>query len=707
MGELKRSLEAMVALLKEKPTMERLRQEVARLDEFVQTLQGPYERLKSHRKRLHEMQKKRRETQAALEKEEKAWKKIQPEVEKLEDYREEHGTLGKELDRQRERAKQLEKLIQMMQKREALRKQLSREDQFLRDFRWVHRMVLEGQRRKAERAYQRVQKDVKDLEKRWRDLEDSLQEAHLASLAASLREGEPCPLCGSPHHPRPFRPEDTVRPLEELLRERRKLEQRIQKKREEMEKLTREIERLKTWMESLPEEGRPYEVIREAWGLPDTPEEAVAAWNNQGLTERALEEKREGILKDLHQIEGSVKEMLGEALEDRLPAVEAALVQTRRDVATLEKEIRRLQRKIQRLEREEKTRREKISKLRAALETLDREISSVQKALDGEERRMEQALTESRHHKTLADVERSSRDVARRQDLLKQLKKWEEDLSRAQTLRDRVLDHLEQRVDASRRGLLLRAREEEMAALTGVLREIRVWEGQLHERMRNMEKAFQEVEAQRNQLLKEIGGKREVLERARKALKEARAQVEAWKPRRRRLEMLRRLQDHLGDKEFRYWVASRFVRGMLQEASWYLEAFSQGRYTFVREYGDQHGSLRIEVEDRQTGDIRDARYLSGGEKFMVSLALALGMAHMMVQSRGSEAPGFLFLDEGFGTLDRDTLTRVAQILRRHAEEQDVDLLVISHRSELRDYFPVHLEVIPSPEGSRIQIRAGG
>ncbi len=704
--ELRGAVETMVRLMEEKPAIERLQREVERLDEFVQALQGPYERLRSHEKRLQEIQKERQRKSEALTREEEAWQRILPEVEKLEEYREELEVRIRDLERKQERVRQLEKLIDLMKEREKLRERLHRADQFLKDFRWVHRMVLENRVRRIQRTYQRLKNDVKDLEKRWRDLEGSLQEAHLASLAASLREGEPCPLCGSPHHPRPFKPGDAVRPLEELLKERRRLEQRIQKKREEMEKLSREMERLQARMEGLPEEGRPYGVIREAWNLPDTPEEAVEAWEDRGVKEPDIEKKRESILRALHEVEGSIKEMLEEGLEDRLPAVEEALQRTRRDVAGMEKKVGELKRNIRHLEKEEKARKEKIHKLRAAVETLDREIAREQKARDEEVRRLNEALAASRHHTTMDDVQRSAREVGQRQSLLKKLDAWRNALNRARTLRDRVLTHLGSQVDASRKSLLLRAREEDGEVLTGVLREIRVWESRLREEQRTLEKTIEAMEQQHRDQMEAIARRRESIEKSRRALEEARVRMEAWKPRSRRLDMLRRLQDHLGETEFRYWVATRFVRGMLREASRYLEAFSQGRYTFVWEHEARGNSLPIEVKDHQTGAIREARHLSGGEKFMVSLALALGMAHLMVQSRGSDAPGFLFLDEGFGTLDRDTLTRVAQILRRHAQEQDVDLLVISHRSELRDYFPVHLEVVPSPEGSHIQIRVG-
>ncbi|MCF6192008.1 MAG: hypothetical protein L3J76_02590 [Candidatus Hydrothermae bacterium] len=122
----------------------------------------------------------------------------------------------------------------------------------------------------------------------------------------------------------------------------------------------------------------------------------------------------------------------------------------------------------------------------------------------------------------------------------------------------------------------------------------------------------------------------------------------------------------------------------------------------MEEENIRDGSLDLRVQDIYTGVVREARHLSGGEQFLVSLSLALGVADEMARRGRGDLPRFLFIDEGFGTLDEESLRRVAQLLKTYAEQHDLHLMVISHRHELRDFFPVQLRVHKSPEGSRLE-----
>jgi exonuclease SbcC len=117
--------------------------------------------------------------------------------------------------------------------------------------------------------------------------------------------------------------------------------------------------------------------------------------------------------------------------------------------------------------------------------------------------------------------------------------------------------------------------------------------------------------------------------------------------------------------------------------------------------GSQAG-LGLEMLDQWTGEARDPATLSGGETFVVSLALALGLADVVTQEAGGTEIETLFVDEGFGALDADTLDDVMDRLDAlRAGGRSVG--VVSHVTELRSRIPTQVRVLKTPTGSAIKV----
>jgi exonuclease SbcC len=118
--------------------------------------------------------------------------------------------------------------------------------------------------------------------------------------------------------------------------------------------------------------------------------------------------------------------------------------------------------------------------------------------------------------------------------------------------------------------------------------------------------------------------------------------------------------------------------------------------------GSQAG-LGLEVVDQWTGDVRSPATLSGGETFVVSLSLALGLADVVTQEAGGTEVETLFVDEGFGTLDADTLDDVMDRLDGlRAGGRTVG--VVSHVTELRSRIPTQVHVEKTRTGSVVTVR---
>ena len=139
-----------------------------------------------------------------------------------------------------------------------------------------------------------------------------------------------------------------------------------------------------------------------------------------------------------------------------------------------------------------------------------------------------------------------------------------------------------------------------------------------------------------------------------------------------------------------------------------LARMSDQRYSLEhtgrRGAGETRGGLSLLVRDDWSGETRDPATLSGGETFVVSLALALGLADVIAHEVGGADLDTLFVDEGFGSLDADTLDDVMDTLDSLRDGGRV-VGVVSHVAEMRDRIPVQLRVSKSRRGSTRRARA--
>jgi DNA repair protein SbcC/Rad50 len=147
----------------------------------------------------------------------------------------------------------------------------------------------------------------------------------------------------------------------------------------------------------------------------------------------------------------------------------------------------------------------------------------------------------------------------------------------------------------------------------------------------------------------------------------------------------------------RYWFSQ-----VVAAANVRLAAMSSGRYELKRT--DEAGSRReragltLAVTDRHTGEERSPASLSGGETFYTSLALALGLADVVRAEAGGVDLDTLFIDEGFGSLDADTLDQVMAVIDDLRDRGRV-VGIVSHVPDLKDRVPERLEVRRLPDGS--------
>ena len=152
---------------------------------------------------------------------------------------------------------------------------------------------------------------------------------------------------------------------------------------------------------------------------------------------------------------------------------------------------------------------------------------------------------------------------------------------------------------------------------------------------------------------------------------------------------------------FERYIQIEYLEQIIHAANERLKHLSNGQYQLMRSdrqetHGKQSG-LGLDVYDAYTGQIRDVKTLSGGEKFNASLCLALGMSDVIQGYRGSVRIDTMFIDEGFGSLDEESLNKAIDTLV-DLQKSGRMVGVISHVSELKSAIPAILEVKKLKEG---------
>ncbi|MFI6703063.1 AAA family ATPase [Streptomyces sp. NPDC050509] len=168
------------------------------------------------------------------------------------------------------------------------------------------------------------------------------------------------------------------------------------------------------------------------------------------------------------------------------------------------------------------------------------------------------------------------------------------------------------------------------------------------------------------------------------------------------------------DNERRMRLESYVLAARLEQvaaaATVRLQRMSSGRYalshTDARAGGQRRSGLGLQVIDAWTGSARDTATLSGGETFFASLALALGLADVVTDEVGGVRLDTLFIDEGFGSLDDQTLDEVLDVLDS-LRERDRSVGIVSHVADLRRRIPTQLEIVKERHGSAVRQRVAG
>ena len=155
---------------------------------------------------------------------------------------------------------------------------------------------------------------------------------------------------------------------------------------------------------------------------------------------------------------------------------------------------------------------------------------------------------------------------------------------------------------------------------------------------------------------------------------------------------------------FKMYILTDYFDKIITQANYRLSKITNGRYKLVRRdelgKGKAQQGLDLDVYDTETGKERPASSLSGGEKFVSALSMALGLSDIIETNHALIQVESIFIDEGFGSLDENYLDMAMKALEK-LKDDNKTVAIISHVEKLKEYIPDGLEVQKAEVGSKV------
>jgi exonuclease SbcC len=623
--------------------------------------------------------------------------------------------------------------------------------------------TLEEERGKLEGRAGELEEQGRDLEARIPLMADELgrlreeqrradEDDMALALAGSLKEGEACPVCGSREHPHPasahrrrFSRKERIEGMEKTLRDLERLQSaaqaELQARRAEAERAGEELRRLETEAAGarreagLAEPRLPLPPGEEPETPPPEPSAPEAAPPATLMPPAALIDREIGVLagelnkllagqskareasrdiQKLYQGRESLQNTLGETgrllaaaqeQEKHLAAQIGAQEARRRELLAflpgagpapraaealeiLNRAIAELEASLARRREEREQAGRDLAAARAAEQAASQNREQAGARLGEAESALERELAAS-PFAGAGEAEASLLDQGAEEALEAGIQGWAEEKIR---LESQTAEHHKNLQEI--RAALEALRLPEPAPLPGLEETRRLLETWKTRRA--------EAEGERDAAFAGLSG----LERDREELGAAQKRHDEKEARAREL---RALADDLSGKNpqwqpFDSWLLGSYLAEIAVYATARLEKMSEYRYSLLLESQRQKGQrgyagLDLTVFDAHTGKTRPCATLSGGESFLASISLALGLADSIQARSGGIRLDAVFIDEGFGSLDEGTLDKAMLILDELRDHRMVGL--ISHVGDMRSRIPCQVEVVKTASGSKI------
>lgn len=650
---------------------------------MIEQQEQDYQKLEKLNKKIQKISTEKGKKETQLKKCQKEKTELEKTMQELETFIAQHKDIPFKLREQRERKIRLEQEAEKWKKISKRAAEWEKEEK-------KHQKLL-GQFDNEQKERDALKKQLDKLSSRY--------DANLAGLLAQkLEEGQPCPVCGSSDHPMKAELafEDVT---QEMLKEK---EKELQDKQEEYQTILEETKEAKIKKENLEKE------IKEESGLSKEEYPKIRGFVTKWKKEQ-----------DENQKEIELLNQLSEQLEE--VQIEKETADQR--LGTIQDQIMNLTSEANRKETDLQIEKTKYDQIQSKLEYDSYEEAKKEKnRLEEEEGKLRTELKASKEKEERA-----------RHDLIAAQKAMEEAEA---TLSSQEAEHTECEIRLENKKQEL-GMEEKMGA--------RMSHKQVEDAKKSLEDYcvnLQVKENERKNLEEDLVGRKKADlmpydERIDKMKEEEKAVEEERKALEQDLSLCQhyygKLQENLNEsaqieKEYLLWkrlsdtangeipgkekiTFERFVQSVyfdyvLEAANQRLLQMTDQRYLLERkEEADRKNvqtGLDLEVMDQWTGKARNIQSLSGGESFKAALSLALGLSDVIQNQKGGIQIDTIFIDEGFGTLDSESLSKAMEIMRGLSAEGNKLVGIISHVEELKDQIDQKIEVYRDREGSQVR-----
>ncbi|MGN8647011.1 AAA family ATPase [Gracilibacillus sp. HCP3S3_G5_1] len=570
-------------------------------------------------------------------------------------------------------------------------------------------LILRKDYQQYKNVVSKLQTKVEEQVKRCDQVEQE-RKIHFAShLAASLENGDPCPVCGSIHHPNPAKTEDSsvsdeviekeAKYLTSLQEDTKEMQMKLLQIKEQgeakkqivthlvhsleinKEQLThKQLQQLdKTIQAELQEKKESAKHYEEnVQTLQIRLQEIQQAIENYDRLKQELlqtQERYQTLSNNYHQIQAKYDQILAQ-----FPADTESPIVFKEQVMQLEKELKNKLQHWKDIQADHEKAIEEKNKAATRYEEAKQFSLQLQQKYLEQEEKFKQALS-NYQFSSISEYKQVLLSINKQQEIEAELTHYKEQKNIVKNRLESLMDWI---------------KEKEKPDLTKMKEQIDLVEKEKEEK----NKQIQSISFQIDQLIATIQQVKQLEEKMKKINDDYFHIGE--------LSDLAK-GDNSARLSFERFVLSTFLDEILLQANIRLGQMTDHRYQLIRsnelaKRGAQSG-LDLEVLDHYTGKKRSVKTLSGGEGFKAALSLALGMADIVQAHAGGVQLDTLFIDEGFGTLDEVSLEQAIKCLKDLQQDHRV-IGVISHVAQLKEEIKAKLVVEASPTGSTAKFRIG-
>ncbi|PJK16446.1 hypothetical protein CQS04_04630 [Chryseomicrobium excrementi] len=518
----------------------------------------------------------------------------------------------------------------------------------------------------------------------WQEVQQQQANELALQLVTHLHDGRPCPVCGATEHPAPavstdHSSHDSQATVEKQLQEATARQLRLTIEQERLQQDLRSFEEghadvLKQSADLQGQFDRQQQLIEELNQKRKQADACMAEGRPLRAQQKQLKEQLPEKQRKLASLSEEWQRLIGQlqALGDQTD--ENALDKAKRHLADKQQQVQQVMQEWQQLQ-------ERYSQLKDAFQLLQQQTEWERKQL--QELTTEQQRATTAWQQALSEYEFSQEDAFKQAVVPKhELARFKQDVEEydrqvQQVTTERTI--LEHELEGHQEEVPLEEQQQKVTAAKAAWDELKDLSQSLQSKIQATERLVAQLT-----VLKEKMGDTEAKLATATALYDA-------------------LRGQNNKKlSFERYMLIAYLEQITEAANQRLETLSGGQFRLVRSdrqesHGKQSG-LQLDVYDGYTGQFRDVKSLSGGEKFHASLSLALGMADVMQEMNGGIQIDTMFIDEGFGSLDEESLQKAIEAL---VQLQRTGRLigVISHVKELQAAIPAQLRVKKSASGT--------